>query len=296
MSIDKAKVLGFCGGVRRAVQMIETELAERGPLHTLGAIVHNAHVVDALAAKGAKMATDLDEVPEDGTVAITAHGAGEEVFTEIERRGLRLVDTTCPIVRRAQETAERLVEEGFTVVLYGEAEHPEVRGILSWTRGQGTATQSPDVEIPIGERGIALIAQTTKNPTRFAEFAQTVVRRFTGAAQEIRIIDTTCPETGRRYQAAKELADSVEALIVVGSRTSANTRKLAETCRETGIRTHHIESADEIDDSWLDGTSRFGVTAGASTPDDVINAVVRRLDDVAARKEVTQVTEQDIRG
>ena len=106
----------------------------------------------------------------------------------------------------------------------------------------------------------------------------------------------TCPETGRRYQAAKELAGSVEALIVVGSRTSANTRKLAETCRETGIRTHHIESADEIDDDWLDGASRFGVTAGASTPDNVINAVVRRLHDLEAREEVTQVTEQDIRG
>jgi len=278
MSIERAKVLGFCGGVRRAVQMIESELAERGPLHTLGAIVHNAHVVDALAAKGARMATDLDGVPEDGTVAITAHGAGEEVFAEIERRGLRLVDTTCPIVRRAQETAARLVEEGFTVVLYGEAEHPEVRGILSWTRGRGMATQSPDVEIPIGERGIALIAQTTKNPTRFAEFAQTLVRRFTGAAPEIRIIDTTCPETGRRYQAAKDLAETVDALIVVGSRTSANTRKLAETCRETGVPTHHIESADEIDDDWLGGRSQFGVTAGASTPDDVINAVVRRLE------------------
>ena len=277
MNIDKAKVLGFCGGVRRAVQMIESELAERGPLHTLGAIVHNAYVVDALAAKGARMATDLDGVPESGTVAITAHGAGEEVFAEIERRGLRLVDTTCPIVRRAQETAARLVEEGFTVVLYGEAEHPEVRGILSWTRGRGTATQSPDVEVPIGERGIALIAQTTKNPTRFAEFAQTLVRRFTGAAQEIRIIDTTCPETGRRYQAAKELAETVEALIVVGSRTSANTRKLAETCRETGVPTYHIESAEEIDDAWLDGLGRIGVTAGASTPDDVINAVVGRL-------------------
>jgi len=290
MNIVRAKVLGFCGGVRRAVQMIETELAQHGPLHTLGAIVHNAYVVDALAANGARMATDLDEVPEHGTVAITAHGAGEEVYEEIERRGLRLVDTTCPIVRRAQQTAAKLVEEGFTVVLYGEAEHPEVRGILSWTRGRGTATQSPDVEIPIGERGIALIAQTTKNPTRFAEFAQTLVRRYTGAAPEIRIIDTTCPETGRRYQAAKELAESVDALIVVGSRTSANTRKLAETCRETGIRTHHIESAEEIDDAWLAGTTRFGVTAGASTPDDVINAVVRRLETGDTRSQTHRST------
>ncbi|MGD9675846.1 MAG: 4-hydroxy-3-methylbut-2-enyl diphosphate reductase, partial [Candidatus Bipolaricaulia bacterium] len=158
MTISKAKVLGFCGGVRRAVQRIETELAEQGPLHTLGAIVHNAHVVDALAAKGARMARSLDEVPEGGTVAITAHGAGEEVYAEIERRGLRLVDTTCPIVRRAQHAAARLVEEGYSVVLYGEAEHPEVRGILSWTRGRGMATQSPDVAIPTGEKGIAVIS------------------------------------------------------------------------------------------------------------------------------------------
>jgi len=278
MKIVKAKVLGFCGGVRRAVQMIETELKEHGPLHTLGAIVHNAHVVEALATKGAQMAKSLDEVPEGGTVAITAHGAGEEVYAEIERRGLRLVDTTCPIVRRAQAVAEKLVGEGFSLVLYGEAEHPEVRGILSWTKGKGIAIQSSDVEIPIGTKGIAVISQTTKSPALFAEFAQGLVRRFAGRVPEIRIVDTTCPETGRRYQSAEELASSVDALIVVGSRTSANTRKLAETCRATGVETCHIESADEIESVWFDSWERFGVTAGASTPDPVIEDVVRHLE------------------
>jgi 4-hydroxy-3-methylbut-2-enyl diphosphate reductase len=258
--------------------MIEQELAERGPLHTLGAIVHNAHVVEELAAKGARMATALGEVPDGGVVAITAHGAGEDVYREIERRGLQLVDTTCPIVRRAQETAARLVDEGFAVVLYGEATHPEVRGILSWSRGAGIATQSPDVAIPHGESGIAIIAQTTKNPARFAEFAATLVDRCAGTVPEIRVIDTTCPETGRRYTAAQELAESVDALLVVGSRSSANTRKLADTCRGTGRRTHHIESAEEIQADWLDGAMRFGVTAGASTPDSVIHAVIRRLE------------------
>jgi 4-hydroxy-3-methylbut-2-enyl diphosphate reductase len=278
MKIARAKVLGFCGGVRRAVHMIETELSERGPLHTLGAIVHNAHVVNALSAKGACMAKSLDEVPAAATVAITAHGAGEEVYTEIERRGLRLVDTTCPIVRRSQAVAERLVEEDFGLVLYGEAEHPEVRGILSWTQGKGIATQSPDVEIPVGHKGIAVISQTTKSPALFADFAQGLVKRFAGRVPEIRIVDTTCPETGKRYQSAEELAASVDALIVVGSRTSANTRKLAETCRATGVTTFHIESADEINDSWLEEVSTFGVTAGASTPDPVIANVVHRLE------------------
>jgi len=275
--IVKAKVLGFCGGVRRAVHQIETELASSsssGPLYTLGATVHNAHVVDALARKGARVVKSLDEVPAGGTVAITAHGAGEDVVAEIARRGLRLVDTTCPIVRRAQETAARLAEEGYGVVLYGEAAHPEVRGILSWTRGRGIATQSPDVEVPPGPRGVAVISQTTKSPEMFAQFSQALVRRV----PEIRIVDTTCPETGRRYQAAEELARDVDVLFVVGSRDSANTRKLAETCAATGVRTHSIESADEIEDTWFGEGKRLGVTAGASTPDDAIRDVVRRLE------------------
>jgi len=277
--VVRSTVLGFCGGVRRAVQTIETELAEHGPLYTLGAIVHNAHVVDSLAGKGAQMVESLSEVPDSAAVAITAHGAGEDVYQEIERRGLRLLDTTCPIVRRAQETAARLVEDGYYVVVYGEAEHPEVRGILSWTRGQGVATQSPDVDMPQYKAGLAVIAQTTKNPVRFAEFAQAIVERFTASVPEIRIVDTTCPETGRRYQAARELAEAVDVLIVVGSRTSANTRKLTETCRATGVPTHHIESADELEDAWLEQGKSFGVTAGASTPDEVVEDVVRRLQD-----------------
>ena len=277
MEIVKAKVFGFCFGVRRAVEMIETELDNNAPLCTLGAIVHNNHVVEALASKGAKLVQSLDEVPPGGAVAITAHGAGEEVYADIRGRGLRLIDTTCSIVRRAQQTAAALVNDGFFVVLYGEAEHPEVKGILSWTRGQGVATQTSKIDVPPGVKGIAVIAQTTKNPKLFAEFAQQITKEQTGKVPEIRIIDTTCPETGRRYQAARELAQQVDSLIVVGSRSSANTRKLTETCRETGIPTYHIESAAEIEEAWLAGVNRFGVTAGASTPDDVIAEVVLRL-------------------
>ncbi len=257
--------------------MIETELAENGPLYTLGAIVHNTHVVESLAAQGAKLVKSLNEVPSGGTVAITAHGAGEETYARIRERGLRLVDTTCPIVRRAQETAAALVKEGFFIVLYGEAEHPEVKGILSWTADQGMATQTPEITIPSEVKGIAIIAQTTKNPCLFAEFAQQIAKDFTGKIPEIRIIDTTCPETGRRYQAAQELASEVDALLVVGNRSSANTRKLVEVGRATGVPTHHIESAAEIDRALLTGDQRIGVTAGASTPDEVIEKVVLQL-------------------
>lgn len=278
MQVVKSDVLGFCFGVRRAVTMIETELARSGPLCTLGAIVHNTHVVQSLTEKGARLVRDLAEVSPGEALAITAHGAGEEVYAEIRRRGLRLIDTTCPIVRRAQQTAAHLVREGFFVILYGEAEHPEVKGILSWTAGQGTATQTPEIEVPEVKNGIAVIAQTTKNPQLFAEFAGRATRQFAGQVPEIRIVNTTCPETGRRYQSARELAKNVELILVVGSRSSANTRKLAETCRATGVPTHHIESDNEIENDWFTGCRRCGVTAGASTPDEVIGDVVSQLE------------------
>jgi len=209
MRIVRAEVLGFCFGVNRAVEMIETETRQHGELYTLGAIVHNAHVVEALAKGGARLVHSL--------------------------RGLRLVDTTCTIVRRAQQTAAKLVDEGYFVIVYGEADHPEVKGILSWTAGKGIATLTPEVELPEEARKMGIIAQTTKKPELFARFAQALAERYTGKLGEIRIVDTTCPETGRRYQAARELAAKVDLLVVVGSRTSANTRKLAETCRETGV-------------------------------------------------------------
>lgn len=275
--IIRAGVLGFCFGVRRAVEIIEIELSAGGPMCTLGKIVHNTHVVDALANKGARLVQSLAEVPTGGAVAITAHGAGEETYAEIERRNLRLIDTTCPIVLRAQREAAMLVEEGFFVVLYGEAEHPEVKGILSWISGQGVAAQTPEISLPPGVSRIAIIAQTTKSPRLFAEFAQTIAGKFTGRAVEIRIIDTTCPETGMRYQAAHRLAEEVEILLVVGDRSSANTRKLAETGCRTGLPTYHIESAAEIEEEWLVGRDRCGVTAGASTPDELIEQVVLHL-------------------
>lgn len=279
MQVIKADVLGFCFGVRRAVTMIESELEKNGPLCTLGAIVHNTHVVESLTEKGGRLVRGLDEVGSTEAVAITAHGAGEEVYSAIRDRGLRIVDTTCPIVRRAQQTAENLVKEGFFVIVYGEAEHPEVRGILSWTAGRGIATQTPEVDIPEGTTGIAVIAQTTKNPQQFAQFAERATGQFAGKVSEIRIVNTTCPETGRRYQAGSELAKKVDVILVVGSRSSANTRKLAETCSATGVPTYHIESSDEINDDWFAGCNRCGVTAGASTPDEVIEDVVRRLDE-----------------
>jgi len=276
LKIELARVYGFCPGVRRAVRMVEEHLTREGPLATLGAIVHNSHVVEALQEKGARVARTVSEVKEP-TVAITAHGAGQEVYAEIEKRGLKLVDTTCPIVKRAQEAARRLAEEDYTVLIYGEEAHPEVRGMLSWTKGKGYATLFPGELPELSARKLAVISQTTKDREAFWGFVRDVIARFHPLLGDLRVVDTTCPETGRRYQAALELAAHVQAILVVGSRNSANTRKLAETCRKTGVATYFIESAEEIDPAWVAGLSRVGVTAGASTPDEVIDQVIARL-------------------
>lgn len=273
--IELAEVYGFCPGVRRAVQMVEQYFAREGPLATLGAIVHNHQVVDRLSQMGAHVAESLDQVQR--AVAITAHGAGPEIYREIEARGLRLVDTTCPIVKRAQEAARRLSEEGHTVIIYGEEAHPEVRGLLAWTQGKGYATLSPDHLRNLPGEKLALISQTTKGREAFWEFVLAVLSRFATELPEVHVIDTTCPETGRRYQAARALAKRVEAIFVVGSRNSANTRKLAQVCESTQVRTYFIEDASEIEPEMLLGLCRVGVTAGASTPDEVIEQVINSL-------------------
>ncbi len=276
MTIELAQVYGFCPGVRRAVEMVNRHLHSDGPLATLGAIVHNAQVVDALAARGARVAEDLESVREPA-VAITAHGAGKALYQELARRDLELVDTTCPIVKRAQEAAKHLAENGYAVIIYGEAAHPEVKGLLSWTEGWGHATLDPNAVPPPRGGKLAVISQTTKGQEAFWTFVKHMVERMKTNIQEMHVVDTTCPETGRRYDSARALAQRVDAILVVGSRNSANTRKLAETCQETGVRTHFIESADEIEGRWFSGVDRVGVTAGASTPDEAIEQVIDRL-------------------
>ena len=272
MRVVRAEALGFCFGVRCAVERVEEELS-RGPLCTLGSVVHNARVVESLAQRGATPVHSLDEVPAGGTVAITAHGAEREVVLEAVRRGLRVVDTTCPIVRRAQEVAESLAQDGRFLVVYGEADHPEVRGILSFAGGCGVAALDPAEPLPEAER-YGLVAQTTQGEERFAAFSRALAARL---GERLQVVDTTCRETTHRYEAVGDLARGAQALVVVGSKTSANTRRLADACRATGLPTHEVEGASDVDPSWFKGVTRCGVTAGTSASDAQIAEVVLRL-------------------
>jgi len=276
IEIRLATSLGFCFGVRRAIEMVEGAAAERGRIDSLGSIVHNPVVAERLDARGVGIVRGFGDVAAPN-VAITAHGAGPEVYRKAERAGLALVDTTCPIVARAQRAARRLVNSGFKVIIFGDAGHPEVRGVLAWTRGRGTVLASADDPVEIPRRKVALLSQTTKSNRMFTDFVARFLALHIDRINEVRIINTTCPETEDRYAAARELAHEVDLMIVIGGRNSANTGKLAGTCRGAGVETHQVEREDEIAPEWLRGKRRVGVTAGASTPDESVAAVVRRL-------------------
>ena len=284
MRIVRARALGFCFGVRRAIEVVTEAAERRGPIDSLGSIVHNPVVMEGLAAKGVQVVQGLDEV-KSGTVAVTAHGRGPEILKEAAERGWSLVDATCPIVRKSQRAAQALCDEGFRVIVYGEENHPEVRGVLAWTDANGTAILDPEADIDIPRRKVALLAQTTKSEESFAEFAARFVGHNIRRSNEVRIIDTTCPETDERYHAARELAGECDLLVVVGARNSANTCKLAQTCVSTGVETQHIERAQEIKSAWLEGREVVGVTAGASTPDQSIDEVVARLEELGKQLE-----------
>ncbi|OGO50600.1 MAG: 4-hydroxy-3-methylbut-2-enyl diphosphate reductase, partial [Chloroflexi bacterium RBG_16_68_14] len=278
-----ASEMGFCFGVRRAVDMMAEATQETGRMVSLGSVVHNPQVVAQLKEKGLDVIASPDEV--DGLpVAITAHGVSEAVVRDLEDRGVPIVDTTCPIVTRSQQWAKRLSEEGFAVVVFGDPNHKETRGVLGWAQAKAYAVPSVDEIDNLPEdlpSRIGVLSQTTQTEAHFAEFVRALLARRMDRISELRVINTLCNATTSQQAAAQELAHRVDLMIVIGGRESANTRHLAEVAREEGVETHHVESADEIRREWLNGHQRVGVTAGASTPDSAVDAVVARLRELA---------------
>lgn len=281
MEIIRARDMGFCFGVRRAVNLME-KAAQNGRINSLGSIVHNPQVVDRLADLGVAEIKSFEEATEP-TVAITAHGVGPKIYAEAADRGLRVVDTTCTIVHRAQAAAKKLADEGFAVIIYGDPDHKEVRGILAWAGDHAIATTDWDQIVPILKlrRRIGLLAQTTKHTEHFQEFAKRVIDFCFHRAIEVRVVNTLCHVTTKQQQAVIDLAPAVDLMIIVGGRNSANTRQLKELAESFGTPAHHIETADELEPEWLAGRDRVGVTAGASTPDWIIDAVVERMEQIA---------------
>jgi (E)-4-hydroxy-3-methyl-but-2-enyl pyrophosphate reductase len=284
MEIIKARDMGFCFGVRRAVEMMEQEAAEGRPIASLGSVVHNPQVVGRLKERGLDVITALDDL-NGRRLAITAHGVGPTVIEEAESRGLELVDTTCPIVTRAQQWAKKMVDEGFAVVVYGDPEHKETRGILGWARGKAIVLRTADDIDTLPDNlpsRIGVLVQTTHTEANFAAFVNRLLTARMHKISELRVINTLCNATTGQQAAARDLAHQVDVVVVVGGKESANTRHLREVCEEEGARAFHIETPDELRPEWFAGVRRVGVTAGASTPDYAVDDVVQRLEELSA--------------
>jgi len=281
VQVKKAREFGLCFGVRRAIKIIEKAAKEHKEIATLGPIVHNRLVVAKLAEMGIKIINELDQA-QDKVIAISSHGAPPLLLSQIQSRKLQVIDTTCPIVRSAQKAAKKLAQAGLRVVIFGEATHPEVKGLLGWAGNNAIATlngeDAANIELP---RRLGIISQTTQSHAKFVEFINEVIRGVSPNVQEIRIIDTLCQETQRRQEAAIELAEKSDMMIVVGGHNSANTKCLAQVCSPT-VETHLIETAAEIQMDWLSGKQNIGVTAGASTPDEAVEEVVHKLESLTS--------------
>jgi 4-hydroxy-3-methylbut-2-enyl diphosphate reductase len=289
-----AKELGYCWGVRRALEIIEAAAESVGPIAPIGDVIHNPQVVERLRERGVAGAASVSEAASRGfhRIAITAHGMGPHLAGEASTAGLDLIDTTCPLVTKVQRLAQKLVRQGYFLVVYGDAYHPEVRGVIGWASTSKAVAAKKIADLPWnaprGARGagmvtpprkVAVVSQTTKNVDELMVFAQTLQAMVMPEGGEFRLCNTICEPTSERQNALKRLVeeDQVDLILAIGGRKSSNTARLAEVGLALGVPSYHIERPEEIEGDWLAEAVVVGVTAGASTPDDVIESVVAAL-------------------
>jgi len=274
MEVFVAPDAGLCFGVKRALELVQLALRKKtSPIYSLGGLIHNPQVVEDLRKRGLDSAAGLDGV-DGGTVVIPSHGVSEEILREASERGLEVVDTTCPFVERAQQVAAELSRAGYHVAVVGDAAHPEVQGILGHCRGEVTVIPDEGRARRFARvRKLGILAQTTVPPDRFRK----IVSLLASKATDVKIHNTICATTAKRIAGAVQLAETVDVMLIVGGKRSANTTRLWEKCLRVNGKSFHIESPDDLDSGWFKGASRVGVTGGASTPDWVIEQVVAKL-------------------
>jgi 4-hydroxy-3-methylbut-2-enyl diphosphate reductase len=273
MEIVLAKSAGFCFGVKRATQMAFDASRQYRNIHSLGPLIHSPQMVEKLAQEGVGVCHQVADI-QGGAVIIRSHGVTAEDLQEIRAHQLDVIDATCPFVKKAQDYAGQLTEEGYLLVLVGDADHPEVEGICSYAKGEVRVVATPDEALALPRcRKIGVIAQTTQSLGNLQEIVSICLSR----AKELRLFNTICDATTVRQEEARKIAAEVDLMLVIGGYNSANTTRLASLCQEQQERTYHIETVDQLQFEWFQGVGRVGVTAGASTPRWIIEEVVRKL-------------------
>jgi 4-hydroxy-3-methylbut-2-enyl diphosphate reductase len=278
VTIKKAKTQGFCFGVAITVKKAEEAVASGAKVTTLGHVVHNPQMVASLEEKGLLNARSVDEV-DDGALFVRAHGLTTDVFEKAKQKGLTVIDATCPMVTKIHVQAERLRGDGYKIVVIGDPNHPEVVGTLSHVPGAWCIQRADEVDaLPRASR-VGVVVQSTWSGPEFSE----IVRRLSSKYYEVRAVNTICTDTHNRQSEAETLAKEVEVMVVVGGKTSANTKHLAELAERHGARSHHIEGPDELRPEWFEGVATAGLMSGASTPGWLVEQVERQMEALSRR-------------
>lgn len=274
MKVILARTAGFCMGVKRALEMVLKAINEnQTEIYTYGPLIHNPQVLELLKERGIRV-LGQGEAAAKGLVVIRAHGVPPRERQELEAAGARIIDATCPRVARVQAIIRRWARQDNATIIVGDADHPEVRGLLGHTRGRGYVVSDPEDVASLPDLSkVIVVAQTTQSVAQFDALVAEIKQRFPGA----RIFNTICDATASRQAEVQELARRVEALVVVGGRNSGNTQRLVEISRATGVPTYHVETEQELDLTEMSRYQVVGVTAGASTPHWLISNVVNTL-------------------
>lgn len=278
MIIKRAKTQGFCFGVAITVKKAEEAIERPGSdVTTLGHVVHNPQMVAELQERGLKNAHNVDEV-ESGTLFVRAHGLPVETLEKAKSKGLQILDATCPMVTKIHVQAEKLRDEGYKIVVVGDPTHPEVKGTLSHVPGAWCITSPDEIDaLPRASR-VGVVVQSTWNGPGFSE----IVRKLSAKYYEVRAVNTICTDTKNRQSEVVDLAHEVEVMVVVGGKTSANTKHLAELAALNGARAYHIEGPDELQPEWFEGVETAGLMSGASTPGWLVDRVADRMDAITS--------------
>ncbi len=269
-----AKTAGFCFGVRRALDLVNEALTlDQKPISSLGPIIHNPGVVEDLRNQGLAVVEDISEV-QSGRVVIRSHGAGPQIYQQAYFKNLDIIDATCPFVKNVHQLAIMLHEQCYQIIIVGEREHAEVKGVLDSVNGDAIVLNKiEDLEGQVISPKIGIISQTTQDINYFKKVVTVLLER----AKEIRVFNTICLATSKRQQEAADLSKKVDLMIVVGGKNSANTTRLWEICRVNGSKSFQVESPDELCSEWFQNVKKVGVTAGASTPDKQIQKVLKEI-------------------
>ena len=277
MNVELAKTAGFCFGVKRAVDTVYQQIEQyRGEkIFTYGPIIHNEEVIKDLRSHGVEVLNDEEELKtaDADVVVIRSHGVAKYIYDILEERGITCVDATCPFVKKIHKIVAEKSTEGSYIIIIGNGEHPEVQGIRGWAGEQVTVVQTPEdaerFELPDKDQKVCIVAQTTFNYNKFKELVEIISKK----RYDIVVLNTICNATKERQTEARQIAARVDAMVVIGDERSSNTQKLFEICKEECLNTYYIQTLDDLDINQLRSVETVGITAGASTPNKIIEEV-----------------------